>query len=64
VRLQGRSGTRVLLSGQTTIHGNRTATVALRLSKSFRTLATRRGNATLLLLSTWGGSTATVSATI
>jgi Fibronectin type III domain len=64
VRLQGRSGTRVLLSSQATIRGNRTATVALRLTKSFQTLATRGKTATLLVLSTWNGSTATVSATV
>ena len=64
VRLQGRSGTRVMLSSQATIRGNRTSTVTLRLSKSFRTLATVRRNATLLVLSTWNGLTATVSATV
>jgi len=63
VRLQGRSGTRLLLSGQATIRGNRTGTVALRLSKSFRSLATR-GKARLLVLSSWNGSTATVAATV
>ena len=64
VRLQGRSGARVMLASQTTIRGNRTSTVTLRLSKSFRTLATRRTNATLLVLSTWNGLTATVSAAV
>jgi len=64
VRLQGRSGTRVLLSSQATIRGNRTATVALRLTNSFQTLATHGKTATLLVLSTWNGSTATVSATV
>jgi len=63
VRLQGRSGTRVLLSSQATIRGNHTSTITLRPSKSFQTVATRR-NATLLVLSTWNGSTATVSATV
>ncbi|MGH2887324.1 MAG: S53 family peptidase, partial [Solirubrobacteraceae bacterium] len=63
VRLQGRSGARVMLSSQATIHGNRTATVTLRLSKTFQALATRK-KATLLVLSTWNGSTATVSATV
>jgi Fibronectin type III domain len=64
VRLQGRSGTRVLLSSQATIHGNRTTTVTLKLSKTFQALVTRGRNATLLVLSTWNGSTATVSATV
>jgi Fibronectin type III domain len=64
VRLQGRSGTRVLLSSQATIRGNHTSTVTLRLSKSFQTLATRHGNATVLVLTTWNGSTATVSGTV
>ena len=64
VRLQGRSGTRVLLSSQATIRGNHTSTLTLRPSKSFQTVATRRRNATLLVLSTWNGSTATVSATV
>jgi hypothetical protein len=64
VRLQGRSGTRVLLSGQATIRGNRTSTVKLKVSKSFQTLATRRRNASLLVLSTWNGLTATVTATV
>ena len=64
VLLQGRSGARVMLASQTTIRGNRTSTVTLRLSKSFRTLATVRRNATLLVLSTWNGLTATVSATV
>ena len=64
VRLQGRSGSRVLLSGQATVRGNRTSTVKLRLSKSFQTLMTQRRNATLVVLSTWNGVTATVSATV
>ncbi len=64
VRLQGRSGTRVLLSSQATIRGNHTSTVALRLSKTFQGLVTRRRNATLLVLSTWNGVTARVSATV
>jgi len=64
VRIQGRSGTRVLLSSQATIHGNRSTTVTLRLSKSFETLATRHRNATVLVLSTWNRSTATVSTTV
>jgi hypothetical protein len=64
VRLQGRSGTRVLLSSQATIRGNHTSTVTLRLLKAFRTAVTRHQNATLLVLTTWNGSTATVSATV
>ena len=64
VRLQGRSGTRVLLSSQATIRGNHTSTVTLRLSKSFQTAVTRHQNATLLVLTTWNGSTATVSGTV
>ena len=64
VRLQGRSGTRVLLSSQATIRGNHTSTITLRPSKTFQTLATRHRNATLLVLSTWNGWTATVSATV
>lgn len=64
VRLQGRSGTRVLLSSQATIRGNHTSTVTVRLSKAFQTAVTRHQNATLLVLTTWNGSTATVSATL
>jgi hypothetical protein len=64
VRLQGRSGTRVLLSSRATIRGNRTTTVALRLTKSFQTMVTRRRNASLLVLSTWNGLTATVGAAV
>jgi len=64
VRLQGRLGTRLLLSSQAKIQGNRTGTITLRMSTAFETAATRRRNATLLVLSTWNGSTATVSATV
>ena len=64
VRLQGRSGARLVFSSQATIRGNRTATVALPLSKSMRTLTTHGRIARLLVLSTWNGSTATVSATL
>lgn len=64
VRLQGRSGTRVLFSNQATIRRNRTTTVALRLTKSMRTLATRGKSARVFVLSTWSGSTATVSAPV
>ena len=62
VRLQGRSGTRVLLTSKATIRGNRTATVTLRLSRTFQTLVTRTKTARLYVLSSWNGSTATVSA--
>jgi Fibronectin type III domain len=64
ITLQGRSGTRVLLSSQATIRGNHGSTVTLRLSKAFQTAVTRHQNATLLALTTWNGSTATVSATV
>ncbi|HUA05147.1 MAG TPA: hypothetical protein VMB27_14680 [Solirubrobacteraceae bacterium] len=64
VRLEGRSGTRVLLTRRATVRGNRTTTVTLRLSRMFQTLATQRRNATLSVLSTWGGVTSMVSATI
>jgi hypothetical protein len=63
VRLQGRSGSRVLLSSQATVRGNHTSTVTLRLSKSFQMLTTRHRNATLLVQTSWNGLTATVSAT-
>jgi hypothetical protein len=64
VTLQGRSGARLLLSRPATIRGNRTGTITVRMSTSFRTLATRGKSAKLLVLSTWNGSTATVSATV
>ena len=64
VRLQGRLGSRVLLTGKATIRGNRTATVTLRLSHTFQTLATRTRTARLYVLSSWNGSTATVSASV
>ena len=64
LRLQGRAATRVLFSKPATIRGNRTTTVTLRLTKSMRTLATRSKSARVFVLSTWSGSTATVSAAI
>ncbi len=64
VRLQGRSGTRVLLTSKATVRGNRTATVTLRLSRVFQTLATHTKTVRLYVLTTWNGATATVSAPI
>jgi len=64
VRLQGRSGTRVLLTSKATVRGNRTATVTLRLSRMFQTLATHTRSARVYVLSSWNGSTATVSAPV
>lgn len=64
VRLQGRSGTRVLLTSKATVRGNRTATVTLRLSRVFQTLATHTKTARLYVLSAWNGATATISAPI
>ena len=63
-RLEGRSGTRVMLSSQGSISGNRSGTVTLTLTRAFETLATHSRTATLSVLSTWNGVTATVSATI
>jgi hypothetical protein len=63
VRLLGRTGTRLMLSSRATIRGNRSGTVTLRLTKSFQTLATH-DRSVLLVLSTWHGSTATVSAPV
>jgi subtilase family serine protease len=63
-RLQGRSGTRVMLSSQGSIRGNRSGTVTLALTRAFETLATHSRTATLSVLSTWNGVAATVSATI
>jgi hypothetical protein len=64
VRLQGRSGTRVLMTSKATIRGNRTTTVTLRLGRVFQTLATHQRNVTLWVLSAWGGVTSKVSAPI
>ena len=63
-RLEGRSGTRVMLSSQGSIRGNRSGTVTLALTRAFETLATHSRTATLSVLSTWNGVAATVSATI
>ena len=63
-RLEGRYGNRVMLSSQANIHGNRSTTVTLTLTRTFETLATHRRTAKLLALSTWNGVTATVSTTI
>jgi hypothetical protein len=64
VRLQGRSGTRLLLTSKATVRGKRIATVTLRLSRVFQTLATHTKTARLYVLSTWNGATATVSAPV
>ena len=64
VRLQGRSGSRLLLTSRATVRGNRTATVTLRLSRMFQTLAVHTNTARVYVLSSWNGSTATVSAPI
>ncbi len=64
VRLQGRSGSRVLLTSRATVRGNRTATATLRLSRMFQTLAIHTKTARVYVLSSWNGSTATVSAPI
>ena len=64
VRLQVRSGARVLLAGQGTIRANRSGTITLGLSRSFHTLATHGKTSKLYVLSTWNGSTASVSATV
>ena len=64
VRLQERSGARVLLSSRVMIGGNSSRTVTLGLSRSFQTLATHSKRARLYVLSTWKGWPASVSATI
>ena len=63
-RLQGRSGPRSTLSSHGYIRGNRSGTVTLAMTRAFATLATHSRTATLSVLSTWNGVTATVSATI
>jgi hypothetical protein len=60
-RLQGRYGNRVMLSSQGSIRGNRSTTITLPLTRTFRTLAVHSRSAKLLVLSTWNGVTATVS---
>lgn len=65
VRLQGRSGSRVIAVGQATIRGNRSQTVTLKLSRAYQTLSPRgKSAAKLLALSTWNSVTATVSKTL
>jgi hypothetical protein len=54
----------VLLTSRATVRGNRTATATLRLSRMFQTLATHTKTARVYVLSSWNGSTATVSAAI
>jgi hypothetical protein len=56
VRLQARSGSRVVATGQATLRGNRTATLTL-------TLRGRSGHIVLSVLSSWNGYAATVTAT-
>jgi hypothetical protein len=55
VRLQARSGSRVIASGSATVRGNRTAAVTLRSGGAHRV--------TLSVLSSWNGYPATVTAT-
>ena len=64
-RLQGRSGNRVMLSSQATIRGEpqRDDHAHADPQRSRRSPRNRR-TAKLLVLSTWNGVTATVSATI
>jgi hypothetical protein len=63
-RLQGRSGTRLMVSSHGYIRGNRTGTVTLALTRAFETLATHSRTAKLSVLSTWNGITASVTTTI
>ena len=63
-RLQGRSGTRLMVSSQGYIRGNRSGTVTLALTHAFETLATHSRTATLSVLTTWNGITASVTTTI
>jgi hypothetical protein len=63
-RLQGRSGTRLIVSSQGYIRGNRSGTVTLALTRAFETLTTRSRTAKLSVLSTWNGITASVTTTI
>ena len=58
VRLQARSGSRVIATGQATIRGNRTATVSLPLTNA------QAHRMTLSALSSWGGYPASVTATL
>jgi hypothetical protein len=65
VRLQARSGSRLVASGNATVRGNRTVTVTLRLSHAFLTALRSNGKHPLALsaLSSWNGYPATVTAT-
>jgi hypothetical protein len=56
VRLQARSGSRVIASGSATVRGNRTATVTLNLRSG------RARRLTLSVLSSWNGYPAAVNA--
>jgi hypothetical protein len=58
VRLQARSGSRLIATGQATIRGNRTATVSLPLTNG------QAHGMTLSALSSWGGYPASVTATL
>jgi hypothetical protein len=65
VRLQARSGARLVASGNATVRGNRTMTVTLRLSHAFLTALRSHGThpLTLSALSSWNGYPAGVTAT-
>jgi hypothetical protein len=63
-RLEGLSGTRLMLSSTGSIRGNRSGTLTLAMTRAFETLATHSRTARLSVLSTWNGVTATVTATI
>jgi hypothetical protein len=65
VRLQARSGSRLVASGRATVRGNRTLTVTLKLSHAFLTALSGHGKHPLALsvLSSWNGYSATVTAT-
>ncbi|MBV9413654.1 MAG: hypothetical protein JO363_01635, partial [Solirubrobacterales bacterium] len=66
VRLQARSGSRLVAVGQATVRGNRSATATVILSRGFiASLANgRRQTVRLSVLSSWNGYPATVTATI
>jgi hypothetical protein len=57
VKLQARSGARIVSVGQVTIRGGRTTTVSLPLSRS------RGAGLKLIVLSSWNGYPAAVTAT-
>jgi hypothetical protein len=65
VRLQARSGSRLVASGKATLRGNRTVTVTLKLSHAFLTALRSHGKHPLALsvLSGWNGYPATVTST-